>query len=292
MDSVTKGVIIAAGAGTRCLPATKAVPKEMLPVLDTPVVHAIAEEMAQSGIKEIILVIHPKKTAIRDHFSRDRTLEAFLKKQGKLDRLASLMQLRRRVRFRFVHQTKPLGNGHALLCAKKALGNAPFAFSDGDSIIDAPIPVIKQLLQVFRKYKAPVLGVQRLRNRRDMVKYGNVYGEPAEKQAGVYRVSAIKEKPQYRDVSPHGLIIGGMRYIFTNRIWTALAAQKKGRSGEIWLSDAVHALSQETAVYAYEYDGVYCDTGSPEALLKTNIHFAKKDPALRTQMRSWLNAPG
>src|SRR3989338_2472122 len=151
--SVHKGVIIVAGMGTRFLPATKAMPKEMLPVLDKPVVQYIVEEMAESGITEIIFVTSSQKRAIEDHFDRDRDLERFLEERGKLDRLQPLIDLCKKVRFFYTRQSEPLGNGHALLCAREFIGDDPFAFSDGDSIIDAEVPVTKQLVDVFLKKK-------------------------------------------------------------------------------------------------------------------------------------------
>ncbi|MEK7083930.1 MAG: sugar phosphate nucleotidyltransferase, partial [Patescibacteria group bacterium] len=153
MASIRKGVIIAAGLGTRFLPATKAMPKEMLPVLDKPVVQYIVEEMMASGITEIILVTSAQKRAIEDHFDRDRELENFLKQNGKLERLKSLIDLSQKVRFFYTRQSEPLGNGHALLCAREFVGDEPFAFSDGDSIIDAKTPVIKQLVSIFSREK-------------------------------------------------------------------------------------------------------------------------------------------
>lgn len=273
---VTKGVIIVAGLGTRFLPATKAMPKEMLPVLDKPVVQYIVEEMAASGITDIMFVTSSQKRAIEDHFDRDNDLEYFLEKKGKLDRIQPLIDLRRKVRFFYTRQSAPKGNGHALLCARAFLGEEPFAFSDGDSIIDAPTPVVKQLLRVFAKHQAPIIGVQKISDRQAMTKYGNVYATPA-KEKGVYRVTRFVEKPPLNKVSPHGLIVGGMRYILTKDIWPALERQAAGRDDEIWLADAANALAQKKPFYAYEYQGMYFDTGDKVALLKTALHFAEKE---------------
>lgn len=276
MVKVTKGVITVAGLGTRFLPATKAMPKEMLPVLDKPVVQYIVEEMAASGITEIIFVTSSQKRAIEDHFDRDRDYEAYLERQGKLDRIQSLIDLSEKVRFFYTRQAEPLGNGHALLCAREFIGDEPFAFSDGDSIIDARTPVIRQLLDIFYKKKSSVIGVQKLENVEEMRKYGNVYGKPL--GSGVYRVSEFREKPSLDQVSPYGLIIGGMRYIFTSDIWKILEEQTGGKDGEIWLSDAANTLAKKKKFFAYEYEGEYFDTGNKIALLKAAIHFAKKDP--------------
>ncbi|MFA5937361.1 MAG: UTP--glucose-1-phosphate uridylyltransferase [Candidatus Paceibacterota bacterium] len=273
---VRKGVITVAGVGTRFLPATKAMPKEMLPVLDKPVVQYIVEEMAESGITEIIFVTSSQKRAIEDHFDRDRDFERFLEEKGKLDRIQPLIDLCKKVRFFYTRQSEPLGNGHALLCAREFVGDDAFAFSDGDSIIDAKTPVTKQLISVFAKKNASVIGVQRIDSKEDMTKYGNVYGKPVGAKK-LFRVERFQEKPHMSEVSPHGLIVGGMRYIFTKDIWKDLVDQREGKDGEIWLSDAANALAQRKPFYAYEYDGQYFDTGNKVALLKTAIHFAKKE---------------
>ncbi|MFA6427212.1 MAG: sugar phosphate nucleotidyltransferase [Candidatus Magasanikbacteria bacterium] len=283
MQSVRTGVITVAGLGTRFLPATKAVPKEMLPVLDKPVIQYIVEEMAQSGIRDIILVTSPTKQAIKDHFTRDKKLEATLKKQNKLDRIQSLIDLTKKVRFFYTYQNKPLGNGHALLCAKKLCGNRPFAFSDGDSIIDSKIPAVKQVKEVFEATGVPVIGVQRLKDKQAMTKYGNVYTKNSKFKIQnsklskyAFEVDCIKEKPSIEEVSPEGFIVGGMRYIFTPKIWSYLEKTKKSRAGEIWVADAVNAMAHNETMYAYEYEGKYFDTGTPESLLKTALYFSKK----------------
>ncbi len=279
MVTVKKGVITVAGLGTRFLPATKAMPKEMLPVLDKPVVQYIVEEMVMSGITEIIFVTSSLKRAIEDHFDRDRDFEAYLERQGKLDRIQSLIDLSKKVRFFYTRQAEPLGNGHALLCAKEFIGDEAFAFSDGDSIIDSKVPVIRQLIQIFNKKSSSIIGVQKIEDKEEMSKkYGNVYGKSLGQ--GIYRVKEFREKPPIAEVSPLGLIIGGMRYIFTKDIWPMLEAQRSGRDGEIWLSDAANALAKKKKFFAYEYEGEYFDTGNPLALLKTTIHFAQKEGLL------------
>ncbi len=282
---VRKGVITVAGQGTRFLPATKAMPKEMLPVLDKPVVQYIVEEMVASGITEIIFVTSSQKRAIEDHFDRNLDYEQYLKKKGKFSRIADLVALSKKARFIYTRQSKPLGNGDALLCARDIIGDEPFAFSDGDSIIDSRVPVTKQILNVFYKRKASVIGVQRIQDREAMTKYGNVYATPT-KDSRLFKVKKFEEKPKLRNVSPQGLIVGGMRYIFTKDIWPILEKQKGGRDGEVWLSDAANKLAKKKPFYAYEYDGIYFDTGNKLALLKTSIHFALKDKEMKDNIAS------
>lgn len=275
-QKVRKGVITVAGLGTRFLPATKAMPKEMLPVLDKPVVQYIVEEMAESGIKEIIFVTSSQKRAIEDHFDRDYDFENFLKEQGKYDRVKPLVDLSERVRFFYTRQSAPLGNGHALLCAREFFGDDPFAFSDGDSIIDSRVPVIRQLMNVFKNKKSSIIGASRTDDKQALTKYGNIIAKPTN-VSRTYKVEKFMEKPSINKVSPAGLYVAGMRYIFTKDIWKMLESQKSGKDGEIWLSDAANALAQKKPFYAYEYKGEYFDTGNKLALLKTSIHFANKE---------------
>lgn len=281
---VRKGVITVAGLGTRFLPATKAMPKEMLPVLDKPVLQFIVEEMANSGITEIIFVTSSQKRAIEDHFDRDYDFEAYLKSVGKYDMIKPLVELSKKVRFFYTRQAKPTGNGDALLCARQFLGDEPFAFSDGDSIIDAKVPVVKQMIKVFEKLKAPVIGVQKISDKNEMMKYGNVYTKVQSSEFRVrsssertHLVDKFVEKPPLNKVSPQGLIIGGMRYIFTKDIWPILLKQKPSRSGEVWVSDSANTLAKQQPFYAYEYEGRYFDTGNKVSLLKTALYFAEKE---------------
>jgi len=243
-------------------------------------VQYIVEEMVESGIKEIIFVTSSQKRAIEDHFDRDIDFEEYLKSKGKYDLIKPLVDLTKKVKFFYTRQSEPLGNGHALLCAKEFLGDEPFAFSDGDSIIDSKIPVVRQLVKVFNQKQSPIIGVQKIEDKEAMMKYGNVYGKEG-KEKGVYRVERFVEKPSLDKVSPHGLIVGGMRYILTKDIWPSLEQQGAGKGGEIWLADAANALAAKKPFYAYVYEGKYFDTGNKLALLETAIHFAKKEGLLK-----------
>ena len=281
-QKVRKGVIVVAGFGTRFLPATKAMPKEMLPVLDKPVVQYIVEEMVDSGIKEILFVTSSQKTAIEDHFDRDKNFEKFLMSKGKYNLIKPLVEIMGRVKFFYTRQAEMLGNGDAMLCARDFVGDEPFAFSDGDSIIDSKVPVIKQLIKVFNKKNASIIGVQKLKNKEDLIKYGNVYAKPTS-QKKLFKVEKFVEKPDIKKVSPEGLIVGGMRYIFTKDIWPILSAQSQGSGGEIWVSDAANTLAKKKSFYAWQYEGKYFDTGNKVSLLKTSIHFALKEGLLKKE---------
>lgn len=276
MKKVHKGIILAAGLGTRFLPITKSIPKEMLPVLNKPVLQYIAEEMADSGIKNIIIVISREKQAIKHYFTRDLRFEKELKKCGKYDRIAGLIDLLKKVKFSFVYQERPFGNGHALLMARELIGKEPFVCSDADSIISGKIPAVKQLLEVYQQTSASVIGVQKIADKNMMTKYGNVYGEPTVDKR-TYKVKEFVEKPAIDLVSPLGLIVGGMRYIFTPDIWPILLKQKRGRSGEIWLAEAANTLARQKDFFAYEYEGKYLDTGNQDALLDAASFFKNRD---------------
>lgn len=276
MQPVRKGIITVAGLGTRFLPATKAMPKEMLPVLDKPVLQYIVEEMAESGITDIMFVTSSQKRAIEDHFDRDLEFERFLKEKGKYDRIEDLVELTKKVRFFYTRQHAPLGNGHALMCGRDFVGDEPFAFSDGDSIIDAKVPVIKQLLKQFNKKGTSVIGVARHDDPMFLSKKGNVFVKDT-RDPELFRVEKFVEKPDPEHVSPHGIFVAGMRYIFTKDIWKHLEAQGSGRDDEIWVADAANTLAQKKPFYAYEYKGRYFDTGNKAALLEATLHFAKKE---------------
>ena len=276
LKKVCKAVILAAGLGTRFLPVTKAVPKELLPIGGKPVLQYLAEEMAESGIKEIIFVISPEKTAIKKYFTRDIKFENYLKKKGKYDLIKPLVDLQKKVKFTYVYQKEMLGNGHALLCAKKAVGKEPFVFSDGDSIILSSEPVAGQILSAYYETGNSVLGVQKISNKQEMTKYGNVYVNKKSKIKKVYKIDKIVEKPNLSNVSPEGLIIGGMRYVMLPDFWSYLEKQGQSHSGEIWVADAANAYAKENDFQAYVYQGKYLDTGNPEALAKTTKFLNKK----------------
>ncbi|MFB6225857.1 MAG: UTP--glucose-1-phosphate uridylyltransferase [Candidatus Paceibacteria bacterium] len=275
-QEVTKGVITAAGLGTRFLPATKALPKELLPVMGKPVLQYTVEEMAESGIEDILIVISQGKEEIADYFERDYDYEEYLEKEGKLDRMESLIEVCKQVNFYYTRQDKLLGNGHALLEARSFIGDDPFAFADGDSIIDAEEPVVGQVLNAYQEQGESVIGVSKLEDREEMTKYGNVYAEETD-QERVYKVNKMVEKPPVEETSDQRLVVGGMRYIFNNKIWEYLESQDVGKDGEIWVSDAAdRMLNDNTPFFAYEYQGEYFDTGNPEAMFEAEKNFRGK----------------
>jgi UTP--glucose-1-phosphate uridylyltransferase len=282
-QKVKKGVIVVGGLGTRFLPATKAMPKEMLPVLDKPILQFIVEEMADSGITEIIFVTSSQKRAIEDHFDRDKNFEEYLKSKGKESSIKSLVELTEKVKFFYTRQSTPLGNGDAMLCAREFVGDEPFILSDGDSIIDAKVPATKQLITAFNKKQTSIIGAQKITDRQMMIKYGNIFAKPTTEKR-LYRVEKFVEKPDIKNTSPLGLIVGGMRYVFTKDIWPVLAEQEKGTGGELWVADAANSLAKKKPFYAYEYEGKYFDTGNKVALLNTIIYFAHKE-GLLTDLR-------
>jgi UTP--glucose-1-phosphate uridylyltransferase len=282
---VRKAVIPAAGLGSRLLPATKAVPKEMLPIVDKPVLQYIVEEAAASGIEEVIIVTSRGKQAIEDHFDRHFELEYRLKAQGKTALLEAVVHAATMVNVVFVRQPEPLGNGHAVLCARDVVGNEPFAMSWGDDFVytvPPEEPCLAQLIHVFEKYDASVLAAVRV-PREDWNKYGMIAADPVDDRT--YRVRSIIEKPAIDD-SPSDLAqVKGS--VLTPEIFEMLASTPSQR-GEIWLADAVHALIGIQPVYAYAFSGRRYDTGNALEYLKTNVEMALTHPELRGPLQEYL----
>jgi UTP--glucose-1-phosphate uridylyltransferase len=255
---VSKAVIVAAGWGTRFLPATKAQPKEMLPLLDKPLIQYTVEEAAGSGIEQVVIVTAPGKRSIDDHFSPAPGLEAFLEKSGKTALLAGVRRLTALAAITYVIQQQRLGLGHAVLQARDAIGDEPFAVLLPDDIVDSRAPVLSQMLNVFSRYKASVLAVEQI-NRRDSSKYGVI--KPEKLAAGVYQVRGLVEKPPPEDAPSRLGIVG--RYILMPGIFDAIEATPPGKGGEIQLTDAIKLLMAKQPVYACEFEGVRYDTGTP-----------------------------
>ena len=280
---IRRAVIAVAGFGTRFLPATKAQPKEMLTLIDKPIIQYVVEEMVGAGIEEIILVTGQNKRSIEDHFDRSFELEYRLKEAHKLDLLEEVKRISNLAKFVYVRQKMPLGNGHALLCAKVVVGDEPFAFSYGDDIIEAKIPAISQMVRVFEKYQSSVMGVMEV-PREIISQFGVI--KPEEIEKGVYKVLDTVEKP-HPDEAPSNLASVG-RYVFTPKIFEALEETKPGKGGEIWVADGVKNLSKNETIHACKIKGTYWNCGDKREFLKATINFALKNPEFGRELRRYL----
>jgi UTP--glucose-1-phosphate uridylyltransferase len=283
---VTKAVIPAAGLGTRLLPATKAVPKEMLPVVDKPVIQYIVEEAAASGIEEVIVITSRGKHAIEDHFDRYFELETRLKQLGKTAMLEAVIKSATLVSVVFVRQPEPLGNGHAVLCARQVVGNEPFAMLWGDDFV-APgpsgEPCLTQMMRAFDKYEGSVLAAMRV-PREDWNKYGMIAADPIDDTT--LRVRSIVEKPAIEE-SPSDLAqVKGC--ILTPEIFELLARTPAQKGNEIWLMDAIQALISVQPVYAYIFEGRRFDTGNALEYLKANIEMSLNRPDIAGPLKQYL----
>ena len=276
--SVRKAVFPAAGLGTRFLPATKAQPKEMLPLVDKPIIQYSVEEAVESGIANIILVTGRGKNAIEDHFDVSVELETFLEARGKREQLEEVRKISNLINFAYVRQGEPLGLGHAVLVTRELVGDEPFAVLLGDDVIDARPPAIKQLIDVFDRVQGPVLAVERV-PRESISSYGVIAVDAsANLGPGVYQVRDLVEKPP-REEAPSDLAIIG-RYVLTPDIFPALAATRTDRTGEIQLTNGLRELVKSRPIYACEVNGVRHDTGNKLGYLKAMVYFAMKRPDL------------
>lgn len=269
---IRRAVIPVAGKGTRFLPATKQVPKEMIPIINLPMIHYVVEEAILSGIEQIIFITSSGKNAIEDYFDRNFELEDFLIKSGKVKELELIQQIGKMVEVTSIRQKEQLGLGHAVLCAKDVVGNEPFAVILGDEIIRGPNPVTKQLIEVSNKNNnANVIGVMEI-NPLETFKYGIVKGDYIDSQKQTMRMHTMVEKPRPAD-APSNLATPG-RYVFRPEIFDALKVIPKGVGGEYQLTDAINLLAKESEVYAHIFEGERFDTGSIEGYLNATLEFA------------------
>ncbi|WHH57426.1 UTP--glucose-1-phosphate uridylyltransferase GalU [Petroclostridium sp. X23] len=280
---VRKAIIPAAGLGTRFLPATKAQPKEMLPIVDKPTIQYIVEEACASGIEDIIIVTGRSKRAIEDHFDKSYELESELEKSGKEDLLEQVQNISNMVNIHYIRQKEPRGLGHAIYCAKSFIGNEPFAVLLGDDVVDAKTPCLKQMIDVYNEYKTSILGVQKVPDE-DVSKYGIVNCIHVEDR--VYKVKDLVEKPN-KEQAPSNIAILG-RYIITSKIFECLENTKPGAGGEIQLTDALKDLSQTEAMYAYDFMGRRYDVGNRMGFLEATVEFALKRDDLKDEFRTYL----
>ena len=283
--AVRKAVILAAGHGTRFLPATKAVPKEMLPLVDQPVIQYIVQEAVDAGLTHVTIVSAASKRALEDHFDRNFELEQVLESGDKEAALREVRRLAEMADLAFVRQKQRLGNGHAVLMAKQIVGDEPFAIYFPDDVIVSETPAIRQLMDVYERRGGSVVAVQRL-PREEVVHYGVIKPEPLEDRT--YRVRGIVEKPSVEE-APSDLTTVG-RFVVTPRLISILEQTPPSRAGEIWLMDALDRLAREEPVFAYEYEGERFDTGQPLGLLQASVALAlaREDigPAFKQYLRS------
>jgi UTP--glucose-1-phosphate uridylyltransferase len=288
-SQVRKAVFPAAGLGTRFLPATKAQPKEMLPLVDKPIIQYGVEEALASGVHNIILVTGRGKNAIEDHFDVSVELETFLEARGKKDLLAEIRNISNLMNVSYVRQGEPLGLGHAVLVTKDLVGDEPFAVILGDDVIDAKPPALRQMIDVFHEMDGPVLAIEQV-PQENVSAYGIIDAE--EVRPGVYRIRDLIEKPR-REEAPSNLAIIG-RYVLTPDIFPALeeTAREKDRTGEIQLTNGLRRLLKTRPIYGCKIDGVRHDTGNKLGFLKAVVYFALRRQDLAEPFREYLRELG
>ena len=282
---IRKVVFPAAGLGTRFLPATKAQPKEMLPLVDKPIIQYGVEEAVSAGVNNVILVTGRGKNAIEDHFDVSVELESFLEQRGKSDQLAEIRKISNLINFSYVRQGEPLGLGHAVLVTRNLVGDEPFAVILADDVIDATPSALAQMIQVYQETDSPVLLVERV-PRENVSSYGIIAYEPVRR--GVYKVTDLVEKPPKNEAPSDLAIIG--RYILTPDIFAALEATARDRTGEIQLTNGMRRLLGSRPIYACEVDGVRHDTGNKNGYLRAVVYFALKRPDLAEPFREYLRS--
>ena len=280
---VKKAVIPAAGFGTRFLPATKVVPKELLPIVDKPTIQYIMEEVAAAGIVEVILITGREKGSIEDHFDTSTELESHLKKKDRMDLLRMVQDISEMVTLVSVRQKEPLGLGHAILCAKNVVGDEPFAVLLGDDLIDAKIPCIRQMIDVYQKMEGALIAIQKV-PRSEAHLYGIIKGKRVSDR--IYRIEEMVEKPK-KGTAPSNLAIIG-RYILPPQIFGILEKVSPDGKGEIQLTDGLRELSQKVPVFGYEFIGDRYDAGDKLGYLQANISFGLKHPELGPKLKRHL----
>ncbi|MDQ7924191.1 UTP--glucose-1-phosphate uridylyltransferase GalU [Staphylococcus aureus] len=287
MKKIKKAIIPAAGLGTRFLPATKAMPKEMLPILDKPTIQYIVEEAARAGIEDIIIVTGRHKRAIEDHFDSQKELEMVLKEKGKSELLEKVQYSTELANIFYVRQKEQKGLGHAISSARQFIGNEPFAVLLGDDIVESEVPAVKQLIDVYEESGHSVIGVQEVPEA-DTHRYGII--DPLTKNGRQYEVKKFVEKPA-QGTAPSNLAIMG-RYVLTPEIFDYLKTQKEGAGNEIQLTDAIERMNNDNQVYAYDFEGERYDVGEKLGFVKTTIEFALKDDSMREELTRFIKELG
>jgi len=282
---IRKAVFPAAGLGTRFLPATKAQPKEMLPLVDKPLIQYVVEEAIDSGIEQIIIVTGRGKNAIEDHFDISYELEQMLQDRGKSKELEQIRRISELAQFAYVRQKKALGLGHAVLVARDLVDEEPFAVLLGDDLIDADVPCLKQMIEVFERYHAPVVGITPI-DGPEISRFGVI--QATEVEPNVYRISDMVEKPKPEEAPSNLAIIG--RYILTPDIFDEIKKTEPDVRGEIQLTDAMRSLVKKRPFYAYKFQGVRHDAGDKLGFLKATVEFALKHDDVREEFREYLKS--
>ena len=280
---IRKGVIPAAGVGTRFLPATKAVPKELLPIVDKPTIQYVVEEAAASGIEQVILITARGKGAVEEHFAVSAELEEILKRQKKEDLLQMVKELTEMVKIVAVRQHEPRGLGHAVLCAREAVGDESFAVLLGDDLVDAEPPCLAQMVEVSRQKGGAVIALLRVPATETHL-YGIIRGEQVDER--IYKIEELVEKPAPDQAPSHLAVIG--RYLLPPEIFSILEKTPPGKGGEIQLTDALQTLARRMPVYGYEFTGDRYDAGDKFGSLQANIAFALKRPEIAEKLKEFI----
>ncbi len=291
MKKIRKAVIPAAGMGTRFLPATKAQPKEMLPIVDKPTIQFIVEEAVACGIEDIIIITSGNKRSIEDHFDTSYELEDTLEKKGKDDLLKVVRDISNMVNIHYIRQKEPKGLGHAVLCAKTFINDEPFAVLLGDDIVytnDKQKPALKQLVDMYEEKQASVIGVQTVAEA-DVDKYGIVQPSTTTtfNNKRLYKLSDMVEKPKVEDAPSRLAVLG--RYVLTPEIFDFLETQEAGAGNEIQLTDAIRRLLEIQQVYAYDFEGIRYDVGDKFGFIQATIDYALRDEKLKEQTQEYIN---
>ncbi|WP_066495070.1 UTP--glucose-1-phosphate uridylyltransferase GalU [Abyssisolibacter fermentans] len=281
---IKKAIIPAAGLGTRFLPATKAQPKEMLPIVDTPTIQYIIQEAVEAGIKDILIITGRNKRAIEDHFDKSIELEMALKQKGKTDVLKMVQDISNMANIHYIRQKEPKGLGHAIHCAKSFIKDEPFAVLLGDDVVWSPQkPCIKQLIEVYEEHNTSIIGVQQVPH--DQVyKYGIMAGNKIENR--LYKINDLVEKPSVNNAPSDIAILG--RYIITPEIFDILEHTKVGQGGEIQLTDALRTLSNIKDIYAYVFEGRRYDVGNMMGFLSAMVEFALRKDNIKEEFKEYL----
>ena len=280
---VRKAIIPVAGFGTRFLPATKVQPKEMLPIVDKPVIEFLVEEAVASGITDILFITHPSRLNVIQHFSRDEGLERFLEKKGKLDLLKKIAHLHKQANFSFVHQEEPIGNGDAIFRGREFVGDEPFAvFYADDVIVSKTEPALRQLIDVYDKYGVSVMGLMEIAIEQ-ISKYSSIEGKEIE--SGVYEIKGVVEKPQSHEAPSNLTSIG--RMVLDSKVFEYIQKQPK-KNGEVYLSEAVGKLAVEGEVYGKKLEGIWHDCGSAFGFWRANLEIGLEHPEIKDQAKEFL----